>query len=220
MGSLGRLSCHRNNTEEPHRYKQPQGSQAFSSPSVTLTGHFLSTPLVLSGLRGRKGAGTIASGIPMVASCKKQVFVNVGRKGREEDSYLLLAPLMVGRVLLLLGRWGEGEGGAQHIPSGRAARPGAHCPGAQPQAARTAPGSLLALEGTDTAQPGPEELSFPDCPPRGHSEQERPTPTQPPTLSSTTGPESLPLASFLLDTLPIPHRKHGPEERASSSPRG
>ena len=106
LGSLGRLSCHRNNTEEPHRYKQPQGSQAFSSPSVTLTGHFLSTPLVLSGLRGRKGAGTIASGIPMVASCKKQVFVNVGRKGREEDSYLLLAPLMVGRVLLLLGRWG------------------------------------------------------------------------------------------------------------------
>lgn len=54
-----------------------------------------------------KGAGTVvASGIPMVASCKKQVFVNVGRKGREEDSYLLLAPLMVGRVLLLLGRWG------------------------------------------------------------------------------------------------------------------
>lgn len=55
LGSLGRLSRRRNNTEEPHRYKQPQGSQAFTSPSATLTAHFLSTPSVLSGLRKQGG---------------------------------------------------------------------------------------------------------------------------------------------------------------------
>lgn len=55
LGSLGRLSHRRNNTEEPHRCKQPQGSQAFSSPSVTLIGHFLSTPLALNGLRKEGG---------------------------------------------------------------------------------------------------------------------------------------------------------------------
>lgn len=112
--------------------------------------------------------------------------------------------------VFLLGRQGRGGGGAQHIPSGRAARPGVH-PGAQPQAARTAPGSLLVLEGTDTAQQGPEELSFPRLPTRGRSEQESLPQTQPPTLSSTTGPESLPLASFVLNTLPIPHRPQSEE---------
>ena len=88
--------------------KQPQGSQAFSSPSVTLTGHFLSTPLVLSGLRGKKGAGTIASGIPVVASCKKQVFVTMGRRGR-------------GRRLLPSS--GPSHGGKGASPAGRMGRP-------------------------------------------------------------------------------------------------
>lgn len=42
-------------------------------------------------------------------------------------------------------------GGTQHVPSGRAARPGAHCPAALPQAVRTAPGSRLVLGGTDSS---------------------------------------------------------------------
>ena len=68
---------------------------------------FLSTPLVLSGLRGKKGAGTITSGIPVVASCKKQVFVIMGRRGR-------------GRRLLPSS--GPSHGGKGASPAGRMGR--------------------------------------------------------------------------------------------------
>lgn len=76
-------------------------------------------------------------------------------------------------------------------------------------------------EGTDTAQQGPEELSFPDCPPRGRQSKRRGLHPQP---NPQPCPAPQALSPFLwppsFSTLSQYHTGNAVQSETSSSPRG
>ena len=105
--------------------------------------------------------------------------------------------------------------GSQHVPSGRAAQPGACCPGALPQAVHTAPGLPLVLEETDTAQ-GQQSCPFRlPHPQRLRAGQGYPPASYPPPTTSLS-PFLLPLPS----QCPHPNTTQKIRSREKGQPQG